>query len=86
MTEFGEGQATGEFVKLSPEAEAARKKRILMTALALFAFVAIVFTITMVRLGDSAADFSREHDLSRALGADTSIADPDAGSEGEAPE
>ncbi len=42
---------TGETVKLTPEQEKARKRRSHWIALALFAFVILVFVITMARLG-----------------------------------
>ncbi len=73
--DYGEVRHTGETVVLSPEALAARKRRSVITAIALFAFVILIFTITMVRLGDTASDFSQQHDLSRALDGDTSIVD-----------
>ncbi len=47
----GEARATGEHVILTPEQKQARKRRSQWTALALFAFVILVFVITMARLG-----------------------------------
>ena len=48
---MAEGRDTGERVQLTPQEAAARKRRSQWTALALFAFVIIVFIITMTRLG-----------------------------------
>lgn len=39
-----------ETVKLTPEQEAARKRRSLMTALALVAFIVLIFLVTVLRL------------------------------------
>lgn len=50
---FGEGVATGERVILTPEQVQARKRRGQWIALALFAFVIIVFVITMSKMGAS---------------------------------
>ncbi len=47
---------SGEFietVKLSPEEEAARKRRNLMIALGLFTFIALVFVTTVVRMSSN---------------------------------
>jgi hypothetical protein len=46
-----EGLYTGETVKLTPEQEKARKRRSQWTALALFAFVILIFAITIAKLG-----------------------------------
>ena len=43
--------ATGERVKLTPEQAFARKRRGQWIALALFAFVILVFVLTMTKLG-----------------------------------
>ena len=43
--------ATGERVKLTPEQVTARKRRGQWIALALFAFVILVFVLTMTKLG-----------------------------------
>lgn len=50
-----EGQPTGESVKLTPEQEAARKKRNVVIALSLVGFMFAVFAITVVRLGQNVA-------------------------------
>ncbi|MEM8920996.1 MAG: hypothetical protein AAGB25_06480 [Pseudomonadota bacterium] len=50
---YGEGRPTGETVKLSPAEEQARKRRGQWLALALVAFVFLVFSITVARLGGS---------------------------------
>jgi hypothetical protein len=42
---------TGEFVKISPEQAKARKRRGQWIALALFAFVIVLFTLTMTKMG-----------------------------------
>ncbi len=39
-----------ETVKLTPEEEAARKRRARFTALALTVFIALIFVVTVVRL------------------------------------
>lgn len=39
-----------ETVKLTPEEEAARKRRARFTALALVSFIALIFIVTVVRL------------------------------------
>jgi hypothetical protein len=44
---------TGEHVKLTPEQAHARKRRGQWIALALLAFVIIVFTLTMTKMGAS---------------------------------
>ena len=49
-------QHTPETVKLTPEEEAARKKRGLMITLTLFIFVILVFAITVNRLGATVND------------------------------
>lgn len=46
-----EGIPTGETVKLTPEQEKARKRRSVWTALALGAFVILIFVITVAKLG-----------------------------------
>lgn len=51
-----EGQASGEHVPLTPEEEAARKKRNIAIAWSLVAFMALVFAITVLRLGQFAAN------------------------------
>lgn len=48
---FGEATYTGETVKLSPAEAKARSKRSLWLALALIAFVLLVFTLTMTKMG-----------------------------------
>jgi hypothetical protein len=42
-----------ETVKLSPEEEAARKRRNLMIALGLAAFIALIFVTTVVRMSSN---------------------------------
>lgn len=42
---------TGEFVKVTPEQAKARKRRGQWIALALFAFVIVLFTLTMTKMG-----------------------------------
>ncbi len=42
---------TGEFVKVTPEQAAARRRRGQWIALALFAFVIVLFTLTMTKMG-----------------------------------
>ena len=44
---------TGEHVRLTPEQKKARSRRGQWIALALFAFVIIVFTLTMTKMGAS---------------------------------
>jgi hypothetical protein len=51
--ESREAVPTGEHVKLSPEQKKARNRRGQWIALALFAFVIIVFTLTMTKMGAS---------------------------------
>ena len=51
--ESREAIPTGETVKLTPEQVHARKRRGQWMALALIAFVIIVFTITMTKMGQS---------------------------------
>jgi hypothetical protein len=51
--ESREAIATGEHVKLTPEQKKARNRRGQWIALALFAFVIIVFTLTMTKMGAS---------------------------------
>jgi hypothetical protein len=48
-------RAPMETVKLTPEQEAARKKRNVAIALGLVAFMALVFTITVLRLSQNIA-------------------------------
>lgn len=48
---FGEAHPTGEMVQLTPEQIKARKRRSQWIALGLFAFVIIVFTLTMTKIG-----------------------------------
>jgi hypothetical protein len=48
---FGEARATGETVHLSPQQEKARKRRGQWLALGLFAFVILVFVLTMTKMG-----------------------------------
>ncbi len=43
-------------VKLTPEQEKARKVRNIMIAAGLLAFVALVYVVTIVRLGENVAD------------------------------
>ena len=64
---FGEGRPTGEFHTMSAPELAARRRRSLMTALALFAFVILIFVITVSRLGDTAGQLSQAKDFSGAL-------------------
>lgn len=45
---------TGEFVTLTPEEKQARKRRGQWLALALFAFVILVFVLTMAKVGGGA--------------------------------
>ncbi len=51
-----EGVPSGELHQLSPEEEAARKKRNLAIAWSLVAFMVIVFGITVVRLSQNVAN------------------------------
>ncbi len=51
-----EGQATGETVRLTPEEEAARKKRNIAIAWGLVAFMVLVFVITVMRLSQNVAN------------------------------
>ena len=46
-----EAYPTGEHVTLTPEQTAARKKRGQWIALALFAFVILIFVLTMTKIG-----------------------------------
>lgn len=46
-----EAVATGEFIKVTPEQASARKRRGQWIALALFAFVIVLFTLTMTKMG-----------------------------------
>jgi hypothetical protein len=46
-----EALPTGEFVKVTPEQAAARKRRGHWIAIALFAFVIVVFVLTMTKMG-----------------------------------
>jgi len=46
-----EAMPTGERVTLTPEQTAARKRRSQWIALALFAFVILVFVLTMTKIG-----------------------------------
>lgn len=48
---YGEAAATGERVILSPEQVKARRRRGQWIALALFAFVILIFVITMTKIG-----------------------------------
>jgi hypothetical protein len=48
---MSEARDTGERVALTPEQAAARKRRSQWTALALFAFVILIFVITMTKIG-----------------------------------
>ncbi|MDZ4760580.1 MAG: hypothetical protein SGJ21_05870 [Alphaproteobacteria bacterium] len=48
---MSEARDTGERVALSAEQAKARKRRSQWTALALFAFVILIFVITIARLG-----------------------------------
>lgn len=50
-----EGQPTGESLKLTPEQEKARKRRNVVIALSLVAFMIAVFAITVVRLSQNIA-------------------------------
>lgn len=50
-----EGQASGEHVQLSPEEEAARKKRNVAIAWSLVAFMVLIFAITVMRLSQNIA-------------------------------
>ncbi|OLF80870.1 protoheme IX farnesyltransferase [Maricaulis sp. W15] len=55
LTSAREGQPTGESLKLTPEQEAARKKRNVVIAWSLVAFMVAVFAITVVRLSENIA-------------------------------
>jgi hypothetical protein len=48
---MAEARDTGERVKLTPAQALARRRRNAWTALALFAFVIIVFAVTIANLG-----------------------------------
>lgn len=48
---FGEARPTGETVHLSPQQEKARRRRGQWLALGLFAFVILVFVLTMTKIG-----------------------------------
>lgn len=76
----------GETIKLSPEALKARKRRSLYTALALMAFAALIFAITIAKLGENAGEFSQQHSMeeaARSLRVDGAA--PAATPEGETP-
>lgn len=51
LFEGREALPTGEFVTLTPEQTQARKKRGQWIALALFAFVIVIFVLTMTKMG-----------------------------------
>lgn len=55
---MSEARPTGERVTLSQGEASARNRRSLWTAAALFGFVALVFLITLVRIGGAAASGS----------------------------
>ncbi len=57
---------TPEPAKLTPQQEALRKRRGQWIALSLFAFVILVFAITISRLGENAAQFSQEHTFNKS--------------------
>jgi hypothetical protein len=48
---MSEARDTGERVRLTPEEAGARRRRGQWIALALFAFVIVVFLVTLTRLG-----------------------------------
>tara|TARA_R110000744_G_scaffold36034_3_gene83128 strand:+ start:10011 stop:10268 length:258 start_codon:yes stop_codon:yes gene_type:complete len=51
-----EGMPTGEFVKLTPEQTAARQRRNIAIGLSLLAFCALVFVVTVIRIGQNFAE------------------------------
>ncbi|WP_417489799.1 hypothetical protein [Maricaulis sp.] len=51
-----EGVPTGEFVALTPEQTAARKRRNIAIGLSLLAFCALVFVVTVIRIGQNFAE------------------------------
>ena len=53
----GEAVPTGERVTLTPEQTMARKRRGQWIALALFAFVILVFVLTMAKVGGNIANW-----------------------------
>lgn len=53
----GEAMPTGERVTLTPEQVTARKRRGQWIALALFAFVILVFVLTMAKVGGNIANW-----------------------------
>ncbi|SDM22482.1 hypothetical protein [Maricaulis salignorans] len=51
-----EGLPTGEFVKLTPEQIAARQRRNIAIGLSLVVFCALVFVVTVIRIGQNFAE------------------------------
>ena len=51
-----EGMPTGEFVQLTPEQTAARQRRNIAIGLSLLAFCALVFVVTVIRIGQNFAE------------------------------
>lgn len=51
-----EGQASGEHVHLTPEEEAARRKRNVAIAWGLVGFMVLIFLITVLRLSQNVAN------------------------------
>jgi hypothetical protein len=49
--QFGEALPTGERIQLTPEQAKARKRRGQWLALGLFAFVIVIFALTMTKMG-----------------------------------
>ena len=58
--------------QLSEDALKARKRRSLMTALALVAFVVLVFFITIAKLGENAGEITSARDMSNAVAGEQS--------------
>lgn len=57
LSRSGEAVPTGERVTLTPEQTTARKRRGQWIALALFAFVILVFVLTMAKVGGNIANW-----------------------------
>ena len=62
-----QNQSQPKLPELSPEAIAERKKRSMWTALILFGFVALIFAITITKLGENADVVARSRDFSGAV-------------------